>query len=126
MRLINHVVFVLSAVIFSNIVYAWKPIVGPRVHRPIIVDDSAINAASSSKSTITFAGQTISTSIGDIDVNDASGPLITVDPPDLTSDLNGESRYLTNYDGGKVLTGLFTSSATAVSFLFFFSFSASN
>lgn len=82
----------------------WRPIVGngptlKAIQQPIIVD-SVLNTASSSKSSITFNGQTITTSIGE---NEASGPVSTVDAPDISSDINEEPRYL-GY-GGKILNG---------------------
>lgn len=95
----------------------WKPIIGTgpslqTIHQPIIVD-SVLKASSSSKSSITFNGQTITTSIGD---NEAAGPLLTVDTPDLTSDIEEEPRYL-GY-GGKILNGFLAPSAAAVSIFF--------
>lgn len=91
----------------------WTPIVGSSpglktIRQPIIVD-TVLKAASSSKSTITFNGHTITTSIGD---NDAGSPVLTVGSPDLTSDLDDEPRYL-GY-GGKILSG-FLDSPVAVS-----------
>lgn len=85
----------------------WKPIVGPgralkRIEQPILLD-TLLKASSSSKSTITFNGQTITTSIGDLGANDAAGPVLTVDAPDLTSEIDNEPRYF-GY-GGKVLNG---------------------
>ncbi|XP_031635791.1 uncharacterized protein LOC116348800 [Contarinia nasturtii] len=87
----------------------WKPILGNRpalnIQQPIIVDSLSLKAASSSKSTITFNGQTITTNIGD---NDAAGPVLAVDAPDLTADIDaidGEPRYL-GY-GGKILNGFY-------------------
>lgn len=92
----------------------WQPIVGTSsnlniIQQPIVVDPSIAGSSSSSKSTITFNGQTITTSIGDVaNTNDA------VDP---SSDLNGgaidtEGRYL-GYPG-KIISG-FLSAAAAVS-----------
>lgn len=95
----------------------WKPIIGTgpslkTIQQPIIFD-SVIKTASSSKSSITFNGQTISTSIGDIGSNDAAGPVLTVDAPDLTTDIEEEPRYL-GY-GGKILNGFFAPPTVAVS-----------
>ena len=91
----------------------WTPIIGTgpalKTIQPPVIVDTVLRAASSSKSTITFNGQTITTSIGD---NEASAPVLTVDSPDLTSDLNEEPRYL-GY-GGKILNG-FYDTAIAVS-----------
>lgn len=98
----------------------WKPIVGSSsslssLPQQIAVDGSAISSLSSSKSTITFNGQTITTSIGgDGNANDALGSVLTVDSPDLTSGIDTEGRYL-DYPG-KVLSGFFTSGSAAVSF----------
>lgn len=126
MKLIVQLVFVLGAVIVNDCVDGWKPIVGPpspyrSVKRPIVVDDGALHTASSSKSVITFNGQTISTSIGDIEANDASGPVLTVDPPDLTSDLEGNSRVLGGdgeFGTSKFLTFFGDASAAPVSISF--------
>lgn len=92
----------------------WTPIVGTRpalktIQQPIIIGDTVLKASSSSKSSITFNGQTITTSIGD---NDAASPVLTIDAPDLTSDIDDEPRYL-GY-GGKILSG-FYDTAVAVS-----------
>lgn len=98
----------------------WKPILGnspalKTIQQPIVVD-TVLKAASSSKSTITFNGRTITTSIGD--GNDAAGPVLTVGSPDLTADIDGideEPRYL-GY-GGKILNG-FYAPTISVSFIF--------
>lgn len=91
----------------------WTPIVGTgpalKTFQPPVLVDTVLKAASSSKSTITFNGQTITTSIGG---NEAAAPVLTVDSPDLASDLNEEPRYL-GY-GGKILNG-FYDTAIAVS-----------
>lgn len=92
----------------------WKPIIGPgpslkTIHQPILID-SVLKTASSSKSSITFNGQTITTSFGDIGANDAAGPVLTIDSPDLTADIEEEPRYL-GY-GGKIPNGFFAPSAT--------------
>lgn len=94
----------------------WKPIVGPSeaiktVQQPILVNNNILNTASSSRSSITFNGQTITTNIGDIGTNDASTPILTVDAPDFTSDIQEEPRYL-GYSGGKILNGFHSSTAT--------------
>lgn len=100
----------------------WKPIIGTSsnlnaITQRIVVDPSLIGASSSSKSTITFNGQTITTSIGDVtNTNDAIGSVLTVDP---SSDLNGgvidtEGRYL-GYSG-KVLSGFLSASQAVSSF----------
>lgn len=86
----------------------WKPIVGPSaqlktVQQPILVN-SVLNAASSSRSSITFNGQTITTNIGDIGTNDASGSILALNSPDLASDIVDEPRYV-GYSGGKILNG---------------------
>lgn len=92
----------------------WKPIVGPiaqrkSVQQPILVN-SVLNAASSSRSSITFNGQTITTNIGDVGINDAAGSILAVDSPDLGSDIVGEPRYL-GYSDGKILNGFLTATA---------------
>lgn len=100
----------------------WKPIIGTSsslkaIPQPIVVDPSIIGSSSSSKSTITFNGQTITTSIGDdANSNDAIGSVLTIDP---SSDLNGgaidtEGRYL-GYPG-KVLSGFLSASSAVSSF----------
>lgn len=100
----------------------WKPIIGSNpslktLNQPIVVDTSALSSASSSKSTITFNGQTITTSIGgDGNTNDGIGSVLTVDSSDLTSGIDTEGRYL-DYPG-KVLSGFFSASA-AVSHQFY-------
>lgn len=86
----------------------WKPIIGTSsnlnaIPQPIIVDPSIIGSSSSSKSTITFNGQTITTSIGDdANTNDAIGAIDT------------EGRYL-GYPG-KVLSGFLSASQAVSSF----------
>lgn len=92
----------------------WKPIIGTSpgiktLHQPILVDGSALvgGSSSSSKSSITFNGQTITTSIqGDPSANDAIGTVLTSKLPD---ELDGHGRYL-DYPG-KILSGFFTGSA---------------
>lgn len=94
----------------------WKPIIGPgpslkTIDQPVYLD-TILKTSSSSKSSITFNGQTITTSIGDIGANEASGPVLTVDAPDLIPEIDNEPRYF-GY-GGKVLNG-FLAPAIAVS-----------
>lgn len=89
----------------------WTPIVGTgpgfkSIQQPILVD-TVLKAASSSQSSITFNGRTITTSIGD---NEAASPVLTVDAPDLTSDLDDEPRYL-GYEG-KILNGFYDTAIT--------------
>lgn len=100
----------------------WKPIIGTSsnlkaIPHSILVDPSIVGSPSSSKSTITFNGQTITTSIGnDANTNDGIGSLRTVD---TFSDFNGgaidtEGRYL-GYPG-KVLSGFYSASPAVSSF----------
>lgn len=96
----------------------WKPITGPSsgiktVEAPVLAN-RVLNTASSSRSSITFNGQTISTNIGDIGTNDATGPILTVDAPDLIGDIENQPRYI-GYSGGKILNG-FLGATAAVSF----------
>lgn len=93
----------------------WKPIIGSgpslkHIHRPILLN-SVLNTASSSKSTITFNGQTITTNIGDDGLNDAAGSVLAIDAPDLSSSFVEEPRYL-GYGTGKIVNGLFGGSAS--------------
>lgn len=93
----------------------WKPIIGTSsnlnaIQQQVVVNPNIIGSTSSS--TITFNGQTITTSISD----GAVGSLLTVDP---SSDLNGgtvdtEGRYL-GYPG-KVLSGFLSASPAVSSF----------
>lgn len=92
----------------------WKPIVGPSslksIPQQFVVDTSVVGSSSSSKSTITFNGQTITTSIGgDGSANEAVAPVLSVGPSNLESDIDTESRYL-DYPG-KVLSGFFSASS---------------
>lgn len=113
MRSVLYFWFVLGLIATIN-ASEWKPIIGQgpslKTVQPLFVD-GILNSASSSKSTITFNGQTITTSIGgDVGTNDAAGPGISVDAPDLTSDIEEEPRYL-GYSGGKILNGFFAATA---------------
>lgn len=96
----------------------WKPILGPRLPIKLLPQQSissrVLNMASSSRSSITFNGQTITTNIGDIGTNDAAGSVLTVDAPDLISDIDNEPHYV-GYSGGKILNGFLTA-AVPVSF----------
>lgn len=96
----------------------WKPIVGPSVSALKVlprqsISNRALNVASSSRSSITFNGQTITTNIGDIGTNDAVGPVITVDAPDLTSDIDNNEPHYVGYKNGKILHGFFAAAAAA-------------
>lgn len=98
----------------------WKPIIGPgpalkTIEQPILLTDTLLKSSSSSKSSITFNGQTFTTSIGDVGANEAIGPVLTVDAPDLTPEIDNEPRYL-GY-GGKILNGFLAASAAPVSSL---------
>lgn len=92
----------------------WKPILGPRLPIKLLPQQSissrVLNMASSSRSSITFNGQTITTNIGDIGTNDAAASVLTVDAPDLTSDIDNEPHYV-GYSGGKILNGFLTAAA---------------
>lgn len=90
----------------------WKPIIGPSlktVQQPIIVN-SVLNAAATSRSSITFNGHTITTNIGDIGSNDATGPILGVDAPNLSSDIVEEPGYV-GYGAGKILNGFYAANA---------------
>lgn len=92
----------------------WKPIIGPSLPIKLLPQQSissrVLNMASSSRSSITFNGQTITTNIGDMGTNDAAGSVLTVDSPDLISDIDNEPHYL-GYNGGKILNGFLTAAA---------------
>lgn len=112
----GHLLLCLSIIVTINAQETdWKPIVGPSdalktVQQPILVN-SVLNAASSSRSSITFNGHTISTNIGDIGTNDAVSPILGVGAPDLAADIQDEPRYL-GYNGGKILNGFLAATAT--------------
>lgn len=106
--------FPLGLITAISAISDWTPIIGTgpslkHIQQPILID-GVIKTSSSSKSSITFNGQTITTSIGDSTANEAIGPALSVDAPDLTLDIDTEPRYY-GYDDGKVLNGIFTAPA---------------
>lgn len=92
----------------------WKPIIGPSLPIKLLPQQSissrVLNMASSSRSSITFNGQTITTNIGDMGTNDAAASVLTVDAPDLIPDIDNEPHYV-GYSGGKILNGFLTAAA---------------
>lgn len=107
-----------ATIAFTSSQADWKPIISSggvlngqaNLQYSIGHDPSGHNpAASSSKSSITFNGQTISTAIHN------PGPLLSVTSPDLPpADINidQKARYL---DYGNYLTGLFGPTSIQVS-----------
>lgn len=93
----------------------WRPIVGPSngilkpqqsIQYPTVIDGSGFHAASSSKSTITFNGQTITTTITD---NNGVGQALSVESPDLSSEIDNDARFI-DYGQGKYSSGFFSDS----------------
>lgn len=115
MNYILCITFPLGLITAISAISDWKPIVGTspvlKTIQPVSFN-GVIKTSSSSKSSITFNGQTITTSIGgDATANEAlTGPVLTVDAPDLTPDIDTESRYF-GYGDGKILNGLYSASA---------------
>lgn len=111
-----------ALVLFATIAFTssqadWKPIIGPgtalkaqpSLHYPSAILSGLNGPSSSSKSSITFNGQTISTSIHN------AGPSLSV-TPDLSAhvdvDVEDKARFL---DYSKYLTGFFGPTAIQVS-----------
>lgn len=119
MNYILCITFPLGLITVINAISDWKPIIGTgpalkSIQQPILLN-GAVRTSSSSKSSFTFNGQTITTSIGDAAANEAiTGPVLSVDAPDLTPDIDTEPKYY-GYGEGKILNGLFTASPAVVS-----------
>lgn len=111
--------FPLGLITVINAISDWKPIIGTgpalkTIQQPILLN-GVVKTSSSSKSSFTFNGQTITTSIGDAAANEAiTGPVLSIDAPDLTPDIDTEPKYY-GYGEGKILNGLFTASPPVVS-----------
>lgn len=111
--------FPLGLITVINAISDWTPIIGTgpalkTIQQPILLN-GAVRTSSSSKSSFTFNGQTITTSIGDAAANEAiTGPVLSADAPDLTPDIDTEPKYY-GYGDGKILNGLFTASPAVVS-----------
>lgn len=104
----------------------WKPIVGPSLPGLSVrglprqtISNRALNTGSGSRSSssITFNGQTITTSIGDVQTNDAVDPVLTVDAPDLVSDIESNEPHYVGYKSGKILHGFATAAAPVSEFM---------
>lgn len=111
--------FPLGLITVINAISDWTPIIGTgpalkTIQQPILLN-GVVKTSSSSKSSFTFNGQTITTSIGDAAANEAiTGPVLSIDAPDLTPDIDTEPKYY-GYGEGKILNGLFTASPPVVS-----------